>query len=206
MNELIDTSNQTDIVEDAQGNISPAIPQETATTDATTDAAPEEAKATRHVTREELLAYRAPVIEPLSEEFTLPGFAAPVLIVGVTAYAKQRNIFAEIDRLARIAESGKDVITNPQTGARYKFTQTDIVAAAWCAACVTPTMTAVEWLQAGAEQDLMPLYTRCLVCSRRLEETTEDADEEDGPKEDAAPEKEAPEALEQPEAESLQAG
>lgn len=120
-----------------------------------------------YATPDQLFANLSP--EPLSFDYTVSDSGLTVRVEGLSKPPKRKGIYTDIAHHSDGLEKGALIVVHPTTGERYTPERSDVVSAAWCAACVaTPKMTLVQWLQYGAENSLDGLYERCLVASRLI--------------------------------------
>ncbi len=130
-----------------------------------------ESKPTVYLSSNGLLARTNPA--PLQEDYPVPDLGGSVAIHGITTYNERDTIYTEVNALQAQAEKGVFKVKHPATGETYIPKSKHIMAAVFAAYCVTtPRMTSLQWLQlAGTDSSaLMEIFTRCMVCSRLVDD------------------------------------
>lgn len=120
-----------------------------------------------YATAEDALAWRSPA--PLERDHVHSDTGQTFRIAGICKAKDRSAIYEEIRRLKPTAKAiGFTVGYTPTDG--------DITDACWAEQCVTaPKMTALQWLQFGAEASLGEVAVQCLIASRIIEERKPDA-------------------------------
>lgn len=124
-----------------------------------------------YATAEQLFANCSP--EPLERDAVFEGPGLTVRVRGISKAHRREEIYAEIALFSQDVADPKSplVVTHPVSGESYAPKRSDVVAAAWAAHCViAPKLSALQWLQLGAEYSLDGLYAEALICSRMLDD------------------------------------